>query len=368
MSTTEKQYFSLLQSALWDSPIEVEGPIDWEAVMRIAEHHSNNVLLSDVALRLDDSDRPSPQLAARMQKEMRGNLFNQMKLKQILLSAVKLLREHDIEPVLLKGFGLALLYPNPNLRQFGDIDLYVGQDQFHKACKLLRTLPGCYNWGEPHDIGRHYNIEFGPYPMEVHRVSADIEDPEEVAFYYTIEQDGLVDHRQTVDFEGYPLPVPSKEFTIFFNFYHVWEHFLTTGVGWRQVADVAMTLHNYYQSFDIEKLRTWLTAMRLMEPWQTFGWLMVNRLGLPEAELPFYDPECQKRALKLHDRVMAEGNFCRPNHFKNRKPKGRITKKLHSLIGIFVDYQLLAEVFPVQAKHEMKVSVKTALAKNFQKN
>ena len=61
---------------------------------------------------------------------MRNNLLNQLRLKQILASAVSLLRQHGIEPVLLKGFGLAMLYPNPNLRQFGDIDLFVGLDNF----------------------------------------------------------------------------------------------------------------------------------------------------------------------------------------------------------------------------------------------
>ena len=367
MTKAEQQYFALMRAALWGTPVALEGTPDWDGIMRIARHHATNVLIADVASRLEGDLAPSSSLLREMKASMRSNLLQHLELKRILTMAVSALREKDIEPVLLKGFGLALLYPNPHLRQFGDIDLFVGQQQFHEACPVLRALPGSYNWGDELDIGRHYNIEFGQHPMEIHRVSVDIDDPKDAAVYETIEQDGLIDHPQTVDFEGFPLSIPSKELAVFFTFFHVWEHFMTSGVGWRQVSDVAMTLHRYHNAIDTGKLHSWITAMHMMEPWQTFGWLMVNRLGLREEELPFYKPDCQKRALKLYDRVMAEGNFCRPNRFKHRQPKGRLTKKIHSFIGIFVDYHQLAAVFPTQAQHQTMASIKASFAKNFQK-
>ena len=117
MSIAETQYFALLRAALWETPVAVKGPVDWESVMRIAMHHGNAALLADVAAKMED-DVPSPKLFAKMQSVMRENLIHQMRLKQILVSAVKLLREHGIEPVLLKGFGLASLYPNPTLSSF----------------------------------------------------------------------------------------------------------------------------------------------------------------------------------------------------------------------------------------------------------
>ena len=364
MSTAETQYFSLLRAALWNAPLTFEEAIDWNGVMRIASFHGNNVLLSDVAFRLDEAHKPSPELQAWMQKEMRGSLFNQLKLKQLLGSAVKLLREHNIEPVLLKGFGLALLYPNPNLRQFGDIDLFVGLDQFHEACSLLRTLPGGYNWGEEVDAGKHYNIEFGQHPMEIHRVSADLNSAKEQAIYADIEQDGLLDHPQRVNWDGFPLSIPSKEFQVFFTFYHAWHHFLTTGVGWRQLTDVAMALHVYHGQLDLNKLHQWLTVMHVMLPWQTFGWLMVDCLGLPEAEMPFYNAGCRRRAQRLYAQMMKEGDFKRANNFKHKKPKRHFWHKIHAFFDIFVDFFHRARVFPSIAFREMITLLKYAFTKN----
>ena len=368
MLTAEQQYFELLRAALWDTSVSIEGEIDWEAVLQMARFHSNNVLIADVASRMTDGSKPSPVMLDKMQSVMRNNLFHLMQLKQILVSSVKLLREHGIEPVVLKGFGLALLYPNPTLRQIGDIDLFVGISSFHEACALLRTLPGSYNWGEEINVGRHYNIEFGRISLEVHRVSADVEDDDKLYPHYAvIEQDGLIGHLQRIDYEGLEISIPSKEFVVFFTFYHAWHHYLETGVGWRQLSDVTMALHSYYGQLDLDKLRQWITTMRVMKPWQTFGYLLVERLGLPEAEMPFYEASCQRRAQKLYRQIMKEGNFKRDSSFKRKKPKSRFWHKTHAFISIFVDFFHHVNVFPAQAFHEMSNAIRISFGKNFKK-
>ena len=364
MTQAEAQYFSLLRAALWNTPVSMEETIDWNAVIKIASYHSNDVLLCDLASRMKDHNKPVPEMAVQMQGAMRNNLFNHLHLKQMLFSAVKLLREHGIEPVLLKGFGLASFYPNPNLRQFGDIDLFVGLADFHKACDLLRSLPGGYNWGEAVDAGHHYNIEFGQFPMEIHRISADVEGAKETAIYTAIEREGLVERVQRVQIEGLEVSIPSKEFMVFFTFFHAWHHYLTTGVGWRQLSDVAMTLHAYHDQLDLDQLRKWLTSMRLMKPWQTFGFLLVDCLGLPETELPFYDPACCRKAKRLYRYIMKEGNFKRDQSFKYNKPRGRFWQKLHTFIGIFGDFFHVAGVFPVQAFHELRTKMTLGMEKS----
>lgn len=363
MTPSETQYFALLRSALWDIPVDIDGPIDWNGVMKVAKHHANQALLCDVASQMVGDNRPSEAMLAKMQTVMRGGLINQMNLRRILTYAVTLLLQHDIEPVLLKGFGLASLYPNPSLRQFGDIDLYVGLDHFHEACQLLRTLPGGYNWGGEVDSGRHYNIEFGQYPMEIHRVSVDVTDPKEAKIYAAIERDGLHDHTQHVELEGLEIALPSREFMVFFTFLHAWHHFLTSGVGWRQISDVTLALHAYHGQLDLEKLRLWLDEMHLMKPWQAFGYLIVEQLGLPEAEFPFYDSGCRRTAQRLYRNVMEVGNFGRFSRFKQHRPKNKWLHKLHAFIGVFVDFIYRARVFPSAAFREMRVALWWALKK-----
>ena len=54
MSVAETQYLALLRAALWGTPVDIEGAIDWKTVMQMAFYHGNNVLLSDVAACLTD--------------------------------------------------------------------------------------------------------------------------------------------------------------------------------------------------------------------------------------------------------------------------------------------------------------------------
>ena len=363
MTNVEKQYFALLQSAIWDKPVAINDAIDWRAVMRLAEHHATVTLLCDVASKMPAEQQPDAETLAWMKNQMRANLFFHIRLKQTLLQAVKMLRDNGIEPVLLKGFSLAQYYPNPNLRQFGDIDLFVGLEKFHEACAVLRSLPGSYNWGVILDSGRHFNIEFGDYSIEIHRVSSEIIEEEENAIYMEIERQGLFVHSRVVDLEGAKLRIPSKEFMVFFTFYHAWHHFLTTGVGWRQLCDLALVLHAYSGQLDTEQLRHDLEALHLMQPWQTFGYLIVHQLGLPEIEMPFYNAKRRRKASKLFDRIMEEGNFQRKHTFKDRKPKYYVFRKIHTLICIFLDFWHTFRIFPDMAWGELRIALSSGFAR-----
>lgn len=363
MSTTESQYFALLRAALWGTPVDIDGTIDWKAVMKTASYHGNYMIIADLAVRLQDDNKPSDKMLNKMQNYLRGNLMRHLQLKQQLGRVVNLLREQGIEPVLLKGFGLARLYPNPSLRQFGDLDLYVGLDSFHEACALLRDLPDAYTWCMESDVGRHYNVEFGDIVFEIHRVSAEVLDPREHKIYTAIEQDGLKEHSQRVDLDGLEILVPSKEFTVFFTFYHAWHHFLTTGTEWRQVSDVAMALHAYHGQLDLDKLGRWIVAMHLLKPWQTFGWLMVNTLGLPEFEMPLYDDRCKRTARKLYCRIMETSKGKRVSRFKAPSKEHRLLHKIYSFFKVFADFFYRARVFPAAAFREMKISLRHALTK-----
>src|SRR6185436_1923160 len=56
--------------------------------------------------------------------------------------AFALLRAAGIEPVLVKGYSVARLYPESGLRPFSDIDLVVHPDQYAAASALLEGPEG----------------------------------------------------------------------------------------------------------------------------------------------------------------------------------------------------------------------------------
>jgi hypothetical protein len=69
-----------------------------------------------------------------------SNFSTSQMLNNALIAVVQELREYGIDPVLLKGQGIAKYYPVPELRQCGDIDIYVGENHFAKTCEVIGTM------------------------------------------------------------------------------------------------------------------------------------------------------------------------------------------------------------------------------------
>lgn len=56
-----------------------------------------------------------------------------------IAEAFELFRKNDIEPILIKGWAVARLYPPERQRPFADIDLCVAQKDFDKAQEIIRS-------------------------------------------------------------------------------------------------------------------------------------------------------------------------------------------------------------------------------------
>jgi len=77
--------------------------------------------------------------ALRLQHVHRYNTLQNLIHVRSLREALLLLRAHGIEPVLVKGWSLGSLYPEPGLRPFGDIDFCVREYEFPTASALVRN-------------------------------------------------------------------------------------------------------------------------------------------------------------------------------------------------------------------------------------
>jgi hypothetical protein len=89
---------------------------------------------------------PALELKSAYQLHAARALLYQHKIKQ----AFALLRSHEIEPILIKGWSSARLYPESGLRPYGDIDLCIRPDQYQQAISLLNTAEGIGCWVDLH--------------------------------------------------------------------------------------------------------------------------------------------------------------------------------------------------------------------------
>ena len=354
MKQYEKVFFSAVRAAFWKTPVEVpEGFSEWGQVMALAKIQTLTGLVGDVLMRTPEIRECLPAgLLAKLKMIPVQNLGSHNLLNSSLIKVVSTLREAGVESVLLKGQGIARYYPVPELRQCGDIDLYVGQENYARAYDALLPVVSGIDKKSALEVGKHFHAELGIVTVEVHRyVSQDsFRKQNEILQRYANE--GVTKDLKVFDFGGVPVNTPSDNFNVFFIFYHLWHHFMTGGIGLRQFCDWMMILHACHGSLSVDYLESILTEMHLLKPWKALGCVLVDYLGLPAEEMPLYDSRLSRKSARILKRVLREGNFGRQTAYGRKRTRHYIYEKLYSLMCHISRYCGLFFLFPGIALRE----------------
>lgn len=351
MKDYEKVFFSLLRKAMWGTPVEVpEGFDEWDKVVKLAKTQSvlgvvGDAMVSDegVSSCLDAGQK------AGIRNFIMSNLMAHGKLNGVLSMIVARLREEGVESVLLKGQGLARYYPKPELRQCGDIDLYVGQENYAKAYDVFKPMASEIDDRKAMDVGKHYHVSFGRIMVEVHRYCNEYPSKKLDAVFQAASKEGLGRDTVAFDFDGVRVDTPADTFNAFYVFDHLFHHFLTSGIGFRQICDWMRFLHVKGSSVNQAKLKQLLEDMDLMKPWKAFGCLLSDVLGMPSEEFPFYDPSYSGKVAPVVRRILEEGNFGKERDVFKKRGKIYLLNKTRSFLAHIGRSFRLFMLFPSQA-------------------
>ena len=358
MTNIQQTYLELLKAAIWSGDELTSERVKEltservSEVIRLSAFQGIGPLVYDQLLKISDL-KLSAELRMHMKQQCVSNIMLQNSMMPLLIQAWNALVNAEIHPVLLKGFGLAHFYPQPHLRQWGDIDIYVGQMQYHEACAVLRsTFFGIPHPDEDDEERKHYNFDFDNTAIETHRVSMTFSHPCDRRYYECLEEMYLTKDGPKVELEGLTVTIPEDTFNLFFTFLHAWHHFVETGMNMKQVCDVAVLLHAKRDVIDRERLKEMLRKLYLLEVWQLFMYIITNYLGVPEVECPFYTDACQKRAELLFERVLIEGT-ARKSPKLSADGVSYLKRKWMTFQSRMADSRLLMPYAPKYAWHKI---------------
>lgn len=312
-SNTIEQFFALIRSGLWgvkaaSSPFD--GGADWEALLRLASMQSLTGIFADGAGTLPRELMPPAETARRLFVTVESIRRANRRLDTVLAELEAGLRREGIEGILLKGQGVARAYLHPELRMCGDIDLYPGKgDAYLRCCEIVRSLGE--SEGREDESEKHFHFNRRGCSIEIHSHVMLAADPfvNRRLQRWTDEMLDDPSKLRHVEINGVEVNLPPVDFDAVFLLQHIANHLLKGGIGLRQLCDWSRYLHVHAAEIDRARLGNNLRTLRLMNCWQLFGWLAVNRLGLPEAEMPFYSPRHEKRALRCLRIILRKGNF-----------------------------------------------------------
>lgn len=365
LNRIEQSYFRLLRMALWGREgdafpaLEIQ-PDEWPLLLRLAERQGTAPMLYDILLQEEHEG-----ITAAMQQQMKAVSAHCMMMQQqqraVREQATRALNAQGIKVVQLKGMTLSRHYPKPYLRSCGDVDIFVGKENYHAGARVLReTFPDAPRFDTEEDYFRHYNINVGPVPVEMHRVSHSFSHPRDERLYDRLEQEALHCNPYChTDEEGSWLE-PAEDFNVLFVFLHSWEHFVTETASIRQFTDLAMLLRNTQTPHLEAYLKKNLRRLHVLHAWQLYAYILVNYIGLPVTACPLYTDGAAERAELLLERILrgAPGRYTEKNA---SVPKNILGRKLYTFKVRTRDAKAIARFEPHYARHMVITNIVQSL-------
>lgn len=351
MDILQKQFFSLIRAGLWNTPADAslfDVQTDWHQLYRIAKMQTVAGIVFDGLQTLPTDKRPERNLYLKWCNQLLQIEENNRALNFQLHHIYEFLRLNEIEPVLLKGQGIAQNYLHPLHRQPGDIDLYIGKKDYARINKLLLNK-ATRKYEENY---KHTGMKWNGVVIESHRVLARLSNPtadrllqKEIAHWHT------TNTCRQVSIDTCTATLPPLNFDVVYILIHAMSHFLNEGIGLRQLCDWVNLLHAQRSKVDKKAIEQLLQQTGMYQAAKVFGVIAVQYLHLPAEELPVpYSENDLSLGTFLLEDIWEGGNFGQFNTRYGRRPRGYWTKKCHTFIRVCQRCYELHRLAPAEAK------------------
>ena len=368
-------FLYLLRYSLWGTSCStcINVPnleeVRMEQIWQLADKQTVLGLVADVLQRLYGTELSVNQ-KARIIKVAAQYSSEHQRLNDMLKETFTFLQQKGFLPILLKGQGNAQRYPAPLLRQCGDIDIYIGPEDYTKACASIGELVGQEEMKNATQSDKHLHVSFQHVFLELHRIAERMPNPCLNPRYQRLSARWLKrGQTDTVSINGFPVAVPARQFNVLYVFYHIWHHFVLGGIGLRQLCDWCILLHEAAGKIDQEQLLGDLKQLHLLKPWQIMGYIAVEKLGLLPDEMPFYCQRYQKQAYRAWLLILCGGNFGKFKSNRNISRESYWERKFKSFLELHINAFRFFRISPADAlltyAYRIFVGIKGVLADAF---
>ena len=384
----EDLFFAILRAVMWGTKMEIPADTDWRWMLNLAARQK--------CLHTFSMWIKANKVATPFDKSLRSAILavigRTARLNHLAADVITLLAEHNISSTLIKGYSLSVLYPDADMRDFGDVDIYVGEENYLRSVEIVTTAFPDAHWHSEVYGGIHYILVIDgnlDRVVELHRVTMEFNDKKANTFYQaftkkylgsSLEKNGV--GRSSVEWRGVELPIPSAAYNALYVFMHAWHHFESTGVGLRPLADWALSLYNAHGQLSVEdwqvlvrEIDKILISLHMKTVWQTFGYVMVSQLHLPVTAMPLYTTRYQRRAERLLRQLLRDGHGGRPmklcikeialmRRFPWERPaQHRVLQIGYTACRLLFDTWQMGKLFPNLAWYNLRYSLRLVCTK-----
>lgn len=298
-------FYTILRGELWQQPIESVGLTPEQAKDFIEEAKKqgvaglfcNSLVHNDIHI----GKEYTLKALAMIKKITKGNRKRNFDVAHFC----QFFQRHQIPFVIVKGQSVAALYPHPELRQSGDIDVYCGEDHFVEAREQIAQKTDLQF--DPAIPVKHLAFSIDGSKYELHRVLSIFSYPPNQRFFNEKMEEALVRHDE-IEIDGVKVPVLAPTDSVFFQVVHIFYHTIKEGIGLRQLCDLAIFIHANQERVNFDELQLNFKKIGLEEFFQAIMYILISQLEL-KIHVSSFNPQPSALAKKILKDINDGGNF-----------------------------------------------------------
>ena len=346
-------FFALVRAGLWDDAgtnlaPNLNGKVDWEKVYQLAEEQS---VIGVVLAGIEHSNvKPPQELLLQWIGEVQMLEQQNKEMNKFVANLIEKLRKNDIYTLLLKGQGLAQCYEKPLWRCCGDVDLFLSDDNYNRAKKLL--VPIASEVEKEYVREKHLGMTIDSFVVELHgtlrsglssRIEKGLDEIKRAVFYEGKVRSGM--NGRTMVF------MLNADEDVVYVFTHMLQHFFKEGLGLRQVCDWCRILYRYRSEVNIRLLESRIRKMGLISEWRAFGAFAVKYIGMPVEAMPLYSSEdkWKRKADRICSFILKVGNMGHNRDMSYFEKYPYLIRKVCSMGRRCGDLMRHARIFPLDS-------------------
>ena len=335
----EEKLFEILRGELWGTKVSFSrlSHEEYEELMTLAEKQTVTGLVGDCLIKNN----------IKLEREDALSLFAKLKaiekrnahVNENLVSFVNFMERKGVDYIIVKGQVAGALYPNPDARMSGDVDLYFVGDNYEKIKGLVEQRLG-KQLSKLSD-GKHVEFEVNGVVFELHNKLSQMATRKHQEYWDQMIDHAILEGTDTVTIAGKEIKTLSTTYNALYIFVHLFFHMTASGVGLRQLCDMMKSLsptlphREGVSKIDKERLEEILKELGYLKAYKAMGAFLVEYLGLPEEEFPFTLTEKDRKWVEtIKKNILKRGNFGRT---------GRKVKKLGVLHSMETGYLNMAQ-------------------------
>lgn len=284
--------------------IQLHTEEEYKRLFRMAEEHNVSPIVYDGIVRMNDADETIQKIQSAWKRQAAYLLMTQNQKTSDFLTIYQKLLDSGVEALVVKGLICRNLYQKSDFRPSTDEDLLIRVEDFGKCEAFL--LNNGFTRQEIEENNPQQEVSYQNQKQGLH-MDIHIGLIPETTFYFSKmnrEFAQAFEQKKMIDFNGISVYTLNDTLHFFYLLCHSFKHFVTSGVGVRQVCDILMMAEQYRDKIDwnyitetTKKYKMYIFWNALFQIGQKYLGFDLVKNGCPEGEEEI--PDCDNMILDM---------------------------------------------------------------------